>query len=86
MVAGLVEGAEGDTRGLRDSHQRCRCQSRWEDRELTTPAPAQPLPALLTPSSLFHSFFSEGVSLMQPHFVFGDMKEILMLIIKGSTR
>lgn len=50
--------------------------ARLEDPELTTSAPALPLSALFTPSSLFHSFFSEGVSLMQPGFVFGDMKEI----------
>lgn len=52
--------------------------------------PERPAWALILPlwyrstqSSLFNNFFSKTGSLMQPHFVFSDMKEILMLIIKG---
>ena len=51
-------------------------------RVLTHP-PTLPPPASLNPVKPVQQFLSEIVSLMQLHFVFSDMKEILMLIIKG---
>lgn len=45
--------------------------------------PTLPHPASLNPVKPVQQFLSEIVSLMQLHFVFSDLKEILMLIIKG---